>query len=170
MSLADTINNTNTQKENTKKVATQIDNKLVELGGERATDLADVPNKIENTVVQRKKVARFTFDANYANVQILSKNGKIIKEININFIPSVVFVIFKGSWANINDERSFNEYAREITISNITEDKRVPVGGGGGDDKGLILEATKEQIEIIAGQNWANSSITLAIKEIICIE
>lgn len=56
MSLADTINNTNTQKENIKIVASNIDNKLVELGGQRATDLADVVNKIENAVTQRKKL------------------------------------------------------------------------------------------------------------------
>ena len=50
MSLKDTINNTNTQKENLKTVANKIDNKLVELGGEQATDLSDVANKMEGMV------------------------------------------------------------------------------------------------------------------------
>lgn len=58
MSLTDTINNTNTQKENVKQVATQIDNKLIELGGERATDLNDVANKIGAMVTENyKKIA-----------------------------------------------------------------------------------------------------------------
>ena len=55
MSLTDTINNTNKQKENIKTVANNIDNKLIELGGERATDLADVPNKIQNVKTMYKK-------------------------------------------------------------------------------------------------------------------
>lgn len=64
MSLIQEINRTGTETNKTKQVATNIDNKLVELGGERATDLADVPNKI-NTMVftQYKKFA--TGDLNY---------------------------------------------------------------------------------------------------------
>lgn len=56
MSLKDTINNTNTQKENIKTVANKIDNKLVELGGERATNLADVVNKIDSLKASLKKI------------------------------------------------------------------------------------------------------------------
>ena len=57
MSLRDTINNTNTQKENIKTVAINIDNKLVELGGEQAESLADIPNKIEVVENQYLKIA-----------------------------------------------------------------------------------------------------------------
>lgn len=58
MSLTDTINNTNTQKENIKTVANNIDNKLVELGGEKATNLADVVNKMGAMVTENyKKIA-----------------------------------------------------------------------------------------------------------------
>lgn len=56
MPLKSTINNTNTQKENIKTVANNIDNKLVELGGEQATDLSDVPNKIQKLIKQYNKV------------------------------------------------------------------------------------------------------------------
>ena len=57
MDLKNTINNTNTAKEKTKTVATNIDNKLVELGGERAESLADIPNKIEVVENQYLKIA-----------------------------------------------------------------------------------------------------------------
>ena len=57
MSLTDTINNTNTQKENIKTVANNIDNKLVELGGEQAENLSDVANKMGAMVGQYKKIA-----------------------------------------------------------------------------------------------------------------
>ena len=50
MNLKQEINRTETEKNKTKKVATNIDNKLVELGGEQAIDLSDVPNKIEKTL------------------------------------------------------------------------------------------------------------------------
>lgn len=64
MSLIQEINNTNTQKENIKTVANNIDNKLVELGGEKATDLSDVANKMEGMVGQYKKIAIFDFKDN----------------------------------------------------------------------------------------------------------
>lgn len=56
MSLTDTINNTNTEKENLKTVANNIDSKLVELGGEQAINLADVVNKMSAMVGQYKKI------------------------------------------------------------------------------------------------------------------
>lgn len=56
MSLISAINNTNIQKENLKIVAVNIDNKLVELGGEQATNLSDVPNKIDSLKASLKKI------------------------------------------------------------------------------------------------------------------
>ena len=50
MSLIQEINRTETEKNKTKQVATNIDNKIVELGGEQAINLADVPNKIDETI------------------------------------------------------------------------------------------------------------------------
>ena len=50
MSLIQEINRTETNKNKTKTVATNIDTKLVELGGEQATDLAEVPNKIDEAI------------------------------------------------------------------------------------------------------------------------
>ena len=55
MSLISEINNTNTQKENIKTVANNIDNKLVSLGGQSATDLSDVPEKIQQMVTKNYK-------------------------------------------------------------------------------------------------------------------
>ena len=64
MSLKDAINNTNKQKENVKTVANKIDNKLVELGGEQAVNLADVPNKIGAMVnTQYVKIAEGTYNS-----------------------------------------------------------------------------------------------------------
>ena len=71
MSLKDTINDTNKQKENIKTVANNIDNKLVELGGERATDLFDVPKKIPKMISE-----------NYQKVAILRPNKRIDLEYN----------------------------------------------------------------------------------------
>lgn len=99
MSLTDTINNTNKQKENIKIVASNIDNKLVELGGQRATDLADVVNKIENAVTQRKKVAIIELgDSNIFNHEypggVDDHDTKTFKvaTLNLDFVPSKVYV------------------------------------------------------------------------------
>lgn len=57
MSLIQEINRTGTETNKTKQVATQIDNKLIELGGEQAESLADIPNKIEVVENQYLKIA-----------------------------------------------------------------------------------------------------------------
>ncbi len=62
MSLTSEINKTETGKNKTKKVATQIDNKLVELGGEQATNLSDVPKKINELSQQYKKYAKVVYN------------------------------------------------------------------------------------------------------------
>lgn len=88
MSLKDEINNTNTQKENIKTVANNIDNKLVELGGEQATNLADVPNKMNGMISQYKKIAiggrkRFNLATGDEN--------ELRIDINLNFTPTIIF-------------------------------------------------------------------------------
>lgn len=90
MDLKNTINNTNTQKENIKTVANSIDSKLVELGGEQATDLSDVANKMGAMVT-----------GNYKKIAILNINkvlwamgegtGSKNVDFKINFTPVHAF-------------------------------------------------------------------------------
>ena len=101
--LKSTIDNTNTQKENIKTVATNIDNKLVELGGERATDLADVPNKIEDMFnkIDLKYQAKGTYNqkldishpATNKGNPIIGKKQIFNIPININFVPKKIILI-----------------------------------------------------------------------------
>lgn len=109
MSLKDTINNTNTQKENLKTVANNIDNKLVELGGERATNLADVTNKMEGMVnTQYVKIAEGEYNSNLSVYDEERKEGTLINNeylqfekkipLNLNFTPKRI--IFKFEYMN----------------------------------------------------------------------
>lgn len=109
MDLKSTINNTNTQKENVKKVATNIDNKLVELGGERATDLADVANKMEGMVTtQYVKIAEGEYNSDLKVRDEDRKEGTLINNeylqfekkipLNLNFTPKRI--IFKFEYMN----------------------------------------------------------------------
>ena len=85
MSLISEINRTETEKNKTKQVAINIDNKLVELGGEQAIDLADVANKMGAMVkTQYKKFATIerTLDVNYTN------NTEFTIPLNLDFKPS----------------------------------------------------------------------------------
>lgn len=91
MSLTDTINNTNKQKENIKTVANNIDNKLIELGGERATDLSDVVNKMGAMVGQYKKVATGTRTVNQRG-----SDGMFNFPINLNFKPERLMLVVTG--------------------------------------------------------------------------
>ena len=79
MSLISEINNTNTQKENIKTVANNIDNKLVSLGGQSATDLSKVPEKIQQMVTKNyKKYARIKINKQFFNVSETGKKNTVV--------------------------------------------------------------------------------------------
>ena len=120
MDLKNTINNTNTHKENIKQVATQIDNKLVELGGEQATDLSDVANKMGAMVTGNyKKVAigDISFQVNtmgdgeattidFSNIVNFKIKRVILRIDKIdNFSPHIkyVFLVDSDKLAYVND-------------------------------------------------------------------
>lgn len=63
MDLQTEINNTNTKKENLQTAINNINNKLVTNGGEKAVDLADIPNKINSLAKSYKKIARGIINA-----------------------------------------------------------------------------------------------------------
>ena len=100
MSLTDTINNTNTQKDNLKTVANNIDNKLVELGGEQAKDLSDVPNKMGAMVSEYLQYASINVNIPIPkNVQIpqvkeetVVFSSEIIKNLNFDSKTEKLFI------------------------------------------------------------------------------
>lgn len=107
MSLVTEINRTGTETNKTKQVATNIDNKLVELGGERATDLADVVNKMDTMVGQYKKIAEGEYNSDL-KVRDNDSQGTLINNeylqfekkipLNLNFTPKRI--IFKFEYMN----------------------------------------------------------------------
>ena len=94
MSLTDTINNTNKQKENVKTVATNIDNKLVALGGQQATSLNDVPNKIGAMIGQYKKIATLSPNKEFKGNEIYKDKNYTMNLTNVNFVPKTGFLKF----------------------------------------------------------------------------
>lgn len=91
MSLISEINNTNTQKENIKTVANNIDNKLVSLGGQSATDLSKVPEKIQQMVTKNyKKYARIKINKQFFNVSETGKKTLYFNELD--FLPKEMFL------------------------------------------------------------------------------
>ena len=97
MSLITEINRTNTSKEKAKTVAVKIDNKLVELGGEQAINLADVPNKMQKMVVNNyAKVAKFPNgdSKEYEAVFDNAVNFSLTCEYSIDFMPEIVIFDF----------------------------------------------------------------------------
>lgn len=87
MSLIQEINRTNTAKEKTKTVATNIDSKLVELGGEQAIDLSDVPNKIDALIPQYSKYAEIT-----VNPVTFRYQTTATIPLNVSFEPKEIFL------------------------------------------------------------------------------
>ena len=124
MSLISEINRTNTSKEKAKTVAVKIDNKLVELGGEQAINLADVPNKMQKMVVNNyAKFAKFpngtgtsgTVKPGHAN----RKQVEFDFNFNVDFVPT--FIFFKIQFS-IRAENSYGPTVEE----NITLSKDAP--------------------------------------------
>ena len=92
MSLITEINRINTNKEKAKTVSVKIDNKLVELGGEQATDLNDVPNKMQKMVDNYIKYALFknnilTQKTDVYNLKCVT-NYYLLESFPINFKTS----------------------------------------------------------------------------------
>ena len=136
MSLKDAINNTNTQKENIKTVAKNIDNKLVELGGEQAIDLVDVPNKIEKTIrdnyIQvaknngfiKKTYTQGEAGAPEEGTKTYSFEFDIKNDLLINFTPKSlkarVYVSFWEKYYGSGGENVY-EYLENIELININK-------------------------------------------------
>lgn len=106
MDLKNTINNTNTQKDKLKIGKRNIDNKLVELGGEQATDLADVVNKMGAMVTENyKKIVIGTLKA---QLELYQESCMFNIQNNLNFTPRVVIVILRINWiSNVTDFPSY---------------------------------------------------------------
>lgn len=79
MSLVSEINRTETKKNKTKQVAVNIDNKLIELGGEQAIDLNDVPNKINTLFSKTDKIA--VLDIN----KEVNRTGSKVIDVTVDF-------------------------------------------------------------------------------------
>ena len=113
MSLITEINRTETNKNKTKQVAINIDNKLVELGGEQAIDLSDVPNKIQEMVKDYRRVAILQPTQSYT-IKWTSINAFTVKSflipLNINFTPK--FII-----AHLTiDDTVYGEGIKNVTV------------------------------------------------------
>lgn len=100
MSLISEINRTETEKNKTKTVATNIDNKLVELGGEQATDLSDVPNKMGVMVKENyKKVAIIDVTVDWKAEMVNNRTTPFTitaSMVKIDFTPKFYILEFKG--------------------------------------------------------------------------
>lgn len=110
MSLYNEINRVNSNKDKTKTVSNNINNKLVEVGGEKALNLFDVPNKINKTIKDNyKRIARFSL-----NQDITYSSGlKTVKvPLNLNFKPDEIIIRYGcGSNPNIitSSRYSYNQ-------------------------------------------------------------
>ena len=111
MDLKSTINNTNTQKENIKTVATNIDNKLIELGGEKAENLNDVVNKMGAMVGQYKKIAM----GEYRRVG-LDKNAQVDININLDFNPKQIFIMMQQTIVAKGFADSKKHFSKESSL------------------------------------------------------
>ena len=135
LNLKSEIDRLNNNKEKTKKVATNIDNKLVELGGERAIDLSDVPNKINKMIIDNyKKIAEISTKKSLNMKSNLTNLGyaKNTIAMSLNFKPERIFahyndkdyVSFSG---NVDSKTNFSPTTQQkglevsCYIENVTQ-------------------------------------------------
>lgn len=114
--LKSTVIETENNKNNLKTVATQIDNKLVELGGEQATDLSDVVNKMQK---MSEEYLKYAYIRNYykkfddfslcAPANDWGEEVVLEFDTNFSFIPKTLFIkIFGKMKAAVSGVRSFS--------------------------------------------------------------
>ena len=90
MSLKDKINNTNTQKDKLKRGKGNIDNKLVELGGEKSVNISDVPYKIEKMTKKYSRLAKSSF---VEGINQVSEWYTKRVQTSLRFNPQIIFAI-----------------------------------------------------------------------------
>lgn len=147
MYLKENIDNTNTQKDNIKKVATNIDIKLVELGGEEAVNLAEIPLKMQEMANQYSKIAEISIDQKM-KVGSMSYGGEPLKNLiilnNINFVPERILVRY------ITNNTTASGFADSKFNTNIANAARGVIAT-------YITNVKKDSFEIWA-QQWIESS------------
>lgn len=165
MSLIQEINRTNTEKNKTKQVATNIDNKLVELGGERATDLNDVPNKMGVMIKDNyKKVAILQKKMTFDNSNLTPTPVKV--PVNLSFKPSRILAHFTHN--NTDDINEFTDTASNSKNPNQnTMDYNWYESGAHRVIAGRIKSWTASTITFEIWSDFASRNINY---EIICIE
>ena len=143
MNLKQEINRTEAEKNKTKQVAINIDNKLVELGGEQATDLADVPNKMGAMVKGNYK--RFASVSKRVNISYSSGGGT--QKINTSFLfkPEIIIIFIK---------RGDGKYNNNYTVASSTE----TIASDGLDISVKIKNINKEYFEIEHKMTYGDKS------------
>lgn len=123
MDLTNEINRNDKNKNNLKKAKNNIDNKLVELGGDASTNIFNVPEKIEKMSEEYLKYAYLSdIYNNYGTKGVYAKidefGGELIIPIDVNFafIPKTVYLKISGDvWV-----KTWNQtFSR--TLTNLTE-------------------------------------------------
>ncbi len=97
MSLIQEINRTETNKNKTKTVATQIDNKLTELGGEQAINLNEVAEKIKLLASNFNKICILEINKNFKSPVPYQDNINFdfninLEKINLNLKKVILYL------------------------------------------------------------------------------
>ena len=121
MSLITEINRTNTSKEKAKKDKVNINNKLVSLGGQSATDLSKVPEKIQQMVTGNyKKLAYGEYSVScYTRGSIY--NSRIVSLKNVNFNIKRIILINEGFYETFSGKS-------KICYNGIIDTEKLPNG------------------------------------------
>lgn len=151
MSLKTEIDKTNDLKNKTKKAKTNINAKLIEFGGQNATSLADVPNKMQNLICQYKKIAELDI-----NSQLEEGSYTITLSYSISFHPSRAIIYI---------ERINNAYARKYSYDTK---KQFQCEEPGGNEIMLTLKSMDSKKMVIHKDSHFNS--IFVIKSILFIE
>lgn len=151
MSLKDTINNTNTQKENVKTVANNIDKKLVELGGEKAINLNDVPNKMGAMVGQYFKGALLKPNKKFTVRRYEDQIFRI--DTNLTFTPTKVLItlkvntdstiinLYNKSNFDVNSSVGYKKYSVQFWVKAVNKNYvEIATDAGNGDFDIIVTE------------------------------
>lgn len=184
MNLKTEIDKTNDLKNKTKKAKENINNKLIELGGENASDLADISNKMQGMIGQYKKIAEGVYNSdlvvNYDSSLPNREDPKyayvdINIPISIDFEPKRVILGFEYMRDGEVSDTSPNSY-KPYTPFNLSIDSKFSfnnaTSSGAGDrsnniTKAFIKSMSRDKIvvsmnKITGGDSYRNERFIIA--------
>lgn len=160
MDLIQNIDNTDSKKNNLKKVSKKINNEIFNLTGENIINLSSVPNKLDKAIKSLVKIAKI--ELNHKYTMNAGSTKKISIPINLNFVPRFIYVEVECTFSNEIAKHGF------CWSKDLQHNQAFTTFGFYGYVEAYIDSVDRSEVSFSA-QNTDNETHALIFKKIIAI-